>query len=152
MLLIFITLILVEGASAEIIINNLAEVYNAGDSINASITIQKQESAAGYLESYLNCGEKLLVHKQHYALVENKKKEIGIEFPASLDGRCHLEVIFDGESKDSQEFEISNIIDLDYSLNNRLFFPAEKINGFRYHENWLENLLISASSRKACVN
>jgi hypothetical protein len=23
--------------------------------------------------------------------------------------------------------------------------PAEKLNGFRYHDNWLENLLVSAS-------
>ena len=30
--------------------------------------------------------------------------------------------------------------------------PAEKVNGFRYHDNWLHNLLISASSGGCCYH
>jgi len=119
--------ILITNASAEIIINDLGEIYSAGDNINASISIQKQESAADYLQCYLGCGERLLVHKQYYNVEGNKKREIVFGFPASLNGKCHLEVIFDGENKDSQEFEISDAIELDYSLNNKLFFPSEKL-------------------------
>ncbi|GEM_PF-3315413 len=119
--------VILESVSAELIISGLEGVYNIGDNVNVNVSIQKQKNTADYLETYLDCGDRLLVHKKYYPIEENKKKDVTIEFPASLKGNCSIEAIFDGESKDSQEFEISEVIELDYTLNNKIFFPAEKL-------------------------
>jgi len=47
-LLIF--LVLLELASAEIIIDNVEGVYNIGDEVNLSFSIEKQKSVSDYLK------------------------------------------------------------------------------------------------------
>lgn len=130
-------LLLVEIASAEIIMGPLDEVYSIGDEINLSFSIQKQKNSADYLECYLDCGSRLLVHKEYYLLDKVSKKSLWISFPASLDGKCFVEVSFDGEAKKSPEFEISEVINVDFSLNNQIFFPGETvfINGTAVKQN-----------------
>ena len=130
-------LFLIEGVGAEIIISELSDVYNVGDEINLSFSIQKQKNSGDYLECYLDCGDRLLVHKKYYLLEKDSKKNFEVSFPASLKGKCLVEVNFDGEKEESSDFEISNQIDADFSLNNKLFFPGEvvSINGTAIKKN-----------------
>ena len=122
-----IFLILIETVSAEIIISSLDDVYNVGDEINLSFSIQKQKNSADYVECYLDCGDRFLVHKRYYVLEKDKKKSFEINFPSKEAGKCSVDVSFDGEKEESSDFEISNKVDVEFSLNNKLFFPEETI-------------------------
>jgi hypothetical protein len=124
-LLIFLAVF--ELVSAEIIIDNVDGIYSIGDEINLSFSIEKQKSASDYVEVYLQCGERNLVHKKYYSLEKNQKKELEIEFPTRVVGDCFAEVVFDGEKEESSGFEISNNINIEFSINNKLFFPGEKV-------------------------
>ncbi len=124
-LLIF--LVLLELASAEIIIDNIEGVYSIGDEINLSFSIEKQKGVSDYVELYLDCGERSLVHKKYYSLEKDKKRNFEIEFPVSTVGDCYVEVVFDGEEVESSGFEVSDNINVEISINNKFFFPNEKV-------------------------
>ncbi len=128
LLVVFIIIFSVSLVSGKIIFEgDFEEVYNIEDSIFVNFSIEKQTSASGYIETFLDCKERLLVHKKYYKINSNKKQYLYFEFPASLVGRCNLEVIFDNEAGTSEEFQISNRILVDYDLNNKFFFPLEKV-------------------------
>ncbi len=120
-------LVLLELASAEIIIDNVEGTYNIGDELNLSFSIEKQKSISDYLEVYLDCSERELVHKKYYSIEKDKKRNFEIKFPATTVGECYVEVVFNNENEESSSFKVSNNINIETSINNKLFFPNENL-------------------------
>jgi len=122
------------------------ELYNIGDSVYVNFSVEKQIPTSGYIETFLKCdGQNLSVYKK-YSKIDSGKKYFIFEFPASLKGNCNIGVKFDNEAENSEEFEISDEIIINYNLNNKFFFPLEKmiINGTAIKKNGelLEGIII----------
>lgn len=128
----FIVMFLIHFISGEIIFNeSFEDRYSVGDLIKVNFFVEKQIIVLDYVEVFLVCGgDKELVSKQPLQTEVNKKNYFSFEFPAFLEGDCYLEIQFDGESKKSDDFEISNEIIIDYQINNKIFSPSDEINLF----------------------
>jgi hypothetical protein len=139
-ILILLFLALLNSVSGQIILQEVPSVYNVGDSVDIGFSIEMLEKTSGYVECYLNCGERLLVYKKYQVMEENQKYYFNLSFPVFNKGKCDLEAAFAGEKETSEEFEVSNLIRIDYSMNNKFFFPSEKliINGAAVKSNGKE--------------
>ncbi len=113
---------------------NPKETYNLGDIIDINFTVQN--NAQDYLTSYLNCnGNEILIFKQ-LTKIENKEN-FNFNAFASETGKCKIKIEFGGESASSNEFEISNDIDLNFEIKNKFLYPSETltINGTAIKKN-----------------
>jgi len=113
---------------------NPKETYNLGDIIDINFTVQN--NAQDYLTSYLNCnGNEILIFKQ-LTKIENKEN-FNFNAFASETGKCKIKIEFGGESASSNEFEISNDVDLNFEIKNKFLYPSETltINGTAIKKN-----------------
>ena len=103
---------------------NPKETYNLGDIIDINFTVQN--NAQDYLTSYLNCnGNEILIFKQ-LTKIENKEN-FNFNAFASETGKCKIKIEFGGESASSNEFEISNDVDLNFEIKNKFLYPSETL-------------------------
>ncbi|MBD3253114.1 hypothetical protein GF386_05255, partial [Candidatus Pacearchaeota archaeon] len=135
-----IVLLLVPFCSASnkgiIFTNELQGVYSMRDNINVEFTVEKDITSSGFVEVVLDCeGDDLVVYRKYQEIKSDFKNDFSIDFPALLKGDCGVIVKFSGFKEKSQEFEISDRIDVDYDLSSKYLFP-------------LENLLINGTAIK----
>ena len=125
--------------SADIFIeDNFDNLYNVGDLIDLNFSIVNDYSVSGFIEVTLECDDNNFLLKKEYASLEaSKKKYFYVESPLAIEGDCDIEISYLGESEISEEFKISDRIEIQYFLNDKSFFPNEtlKINGSAKKEN-----------------
>jgi hypothetical protein len=125
--LLMLLFVLLPLASAQIIFQNtFGSVYNVGEVINSTVSVSRQISMSDYLDSYLVCaGVSKLVSRDYLKLNPNQAQTVNIDFPASMEGQCYFNSVFDGESQKSENFLISSNININYHLNDLSFFPGD---------------------------
>ncbi|MEM4719599.1 MAG: hypothetical protein QXG18_01920, partial [Candidatus Pacearchaeota archaeon] len=117
-------------------ISDIKNVYNLGDEIIATLTINPS-SVAGNFEYSLNCGEDketIIFYKgaENYFEVGkeiklNTRIILDRQFIGNLSGECYLKVVLGSESFSSQKFKISNKIKVDTKLDKFFYNPGESI-------------------------
>lgn len=124
----FLLLFVLSSVNAVIFIeDDFENRYNVGESVILEFKLSSDSSVNDFVESYLKCdGKKLLVDKR-YVFLNSESKNFDIEFPLKSTGECQFEVVFRGDKAVSDEFEISSDIEIVYFLNDKYFFPNEKI-------------------------
>ena len=130
-LLIF-TIFLISTASAEIIIQNQPNsVYNLGDTLTISATVKSLVSATDTLYMDLICeGQSVNFYKNGVSLSFGEEKEIeaSLIFTKNLigeiKGKCKVKGTFKGDYILTDEFSVSNKINLIPESNNTIFTPG----------------------------
>ncbi len=115
--------------SATIVIDDdFDHLYNVGDLVEVNFSVIKDYDVSGFVEALLDCGEdKFVLKKDYVSLEEDRKKYIYLESPLAIEGDCRVVVSFLNEEERSVEFEVSDKIEIDYTLNDRFFLPYEKL-------------------------
>lgn len=123
-------------SSTILIEDDFDNVYSVGDKAELEFSISSNSVVSDFVESYLKCdGDSELIDKR-YIFLDNEKKDFSLEFPLMSEGECQFEVEFRNEEDVSEEFRISDKIEIDYEINGKSFFPEEEI-------------LINGTARKA---
>jgi hypothetical protein len=127
--------LLISTVSAELIINGQPkDMYNIGDTISVPITIKSLTNTQGFFQVNLICSEKEInFYKSWISL--NPKNETKINASVQLmqemvgksRGACNIEVSLLKESTLTEEFIISNLIEVKASINKNKFNPEEEI-------------------------
>jgi len=102
------------------------QIYNLNDIININLSITKEYAISDYLESYLICnGDETLIFKKLVNV--EKRQNFSFKAIASEIGNCKIKVLFNDEEQLSNPFEITDEIIVNFNINNKFFFPLEKI-------------------------
>lgn len=127
----------ISSISAEILISQPKAIYALGNELSSEITIGAIEQ--GYMDVNLICsGETISLY--HDVPDSNKitiNRQLTPLYIGNLIGNCHLEALYNSKTKQSQNFEISNLIQISLS-NTNLITEAGKnigISGFAYRKN-----------------
>lgn len=146
-LLIHLALILILSPliSAEIILNQQPrEIYNLGDVINIPVTIKTSSGISGVLNMDLICkGREENFYKNGISLSAGEEMRVESSLVliknviSDLKGDCVIKAHIEEKSALTREFEISNLINVDTSLERTSFNPGEtiRINGEAVNEN-----------------
>ena len=129
---------LLSFVSAEIIINQQPnDLYNLGERITIPVTISTSEGIYDFLEFSLICdGQEKELPKEEMELPPNEvikiEKSIFLieKFINKLTGSCEIKVAFESTPEDfvfTNEFKISNLINLKIETEQREFNPGESI-------------------------
>jgi hypothetical protein len=125
LLLIFLVIPILPLASSKIIFNHQPDsVYNLGDTLSASFYIE--DSDEGYVEAYLDCGEDTLFFKK-YVILSGRSEDFNVSAKLDYKGNCKVKAIFKDEEGNTDEFEVTDKIDLKFTINNKNYSPLEKI-------------------------
>jgi hypothetical protein len=117
-------LLLISIVSAKIIITlQPDEIYNLGDKINVEFYIE--DSGEDFLEAYIDCENKFVIYKKFYNL--NEREEFTLSAPAQETGPCRIGIEFNKNKEVTTEFNISDKINVEYSINTKTFLPSDKI-------------------------
>jgi|TARA_Y100000310_G_scaffold244335_1_gene249073 hypothetical protein len=129
---------LVSFASAEIIINQQPnEIYNLGERINIPITLTTAEGIYDFLQVSLICnGQEKKLPKEEIDLPSNEvikiEKSIFLiqKFINGLTGNCEIKAYLEASPENyvfSNEFKLSNSINVELETEQREFNPEEDI-------------------------
>ena len=130
-LLIF-TIFFISTASAEIIFHDQPNsVYNLGDALTISATVKSLVSATDTLYMDLICeGQSVNFYKNGVSLSSGEEKEVeaSLIFTKNLigeiKGKCKVKGTFKGDYVLTDEFRVSNAINLIPESNNTIFTPG----------------------------
>ena len=125
-------------ASAEMIISQQPiEVYNLGDVLDTSITLTTSKGIYDYLQISLICNNyKTILPKEEISLAANGEliveKSIFLinKFIGSTVGTCKIKVALEDSPQDSifsNEFEISNSLNIESRIEEKDFEPGDDI-------------------------
>ena len=123
-LLIFIlSLFLINLASAEILLGQTKTIYSAGDNLILNLNVKSTSGNQGFLHVDLRCGnesETVLHVPLTLSAGESQNFDNNISltknFLNGMLGICYLEASFAGETDQSQNFEISDVLLVDLSV------------------------------------
>jgi len=103
---------LVSLASAEIIISQPNALYSLGDELSFQVTLSKL--GIGYMDVSLVCpgSTENLYHNVPDSTKTTIKRKLTQDYIGNLYGACRISTSYDGETKESQSFEISRSIDI----------------------------------------
>lgn len=135
-ILVFIVgILLISIVSAELIINEPPKnVYNIGDTISVPITVKALTNTQGFFQVNLICSEKEInFYKSWISLIPKNETKINAsvqlmqEMLGNSRGACKIEVSLLKESILTEDFIISNLIEVKTSINKNKFNPEEEI-------------------------
>lgn len=115
-------------ANAEIFISQPDEVYNLNDVLSVNVSLKESSSISGLLQASLVCPTKTVVF---YA--DGSVKLAANEVQAFLaswridgvSGTCHIWAEFESETAESEEFLVTNRVDVSLELNKQYLQPDE---------------------------
>lgn len=124
--------LLISCVSATTLFSQTKSLYNLGESINVVAKVKPSSDINGFLELGLDCGELKEFYKQYLSLSVGEEKEISTNLPlnnffVSDAGTCKIVSIFGSETSYSQEFEVSDEIDVIASIDNSNPLPGSEI-------------------------
>lgn len=165
---------LISFISADIIIlQNPANVYNLGDMISIPVKITSLTDTGNPFTIKLICnGEEIEVHKEYIMLSPGAETERNPPIPliknfiGDLSGNCAIKYVFGDEIKKTNEFVISNRININITSSQKDFSPEEQIviegvakkingdevNGFVEMQMYSENGLSTVSASNTVKN
>jgi len=138
-MLLCLVIMLTPAISAEIILNEPKQIYNVGDEIFVSVLVSEIKDEPLRLE--LVCSEARepfyisYMHERSvdvYFMISKKK------FDSGLRGECKIIASYGNETQTTNEFNITNLIEVEVMLNDKQFLPgaslmlngnAKKLNG-----------------------
>jgi len=124
------------GAKAEIAISQPNSAYNLGDTINTDFKISYGQDANIYFKAVLSCRNDTLMYFSPIEVEKNREKTISVNWPVSQAlGLCKISAHLDGDSASSEhlmteesgQFELSDKININASINKELFRPLEEL-------------------------
>ncbi|MBA7682449.1 hypothetical protein ES703_90799 [subsurface metagenome] len=133
-LLIFVILF-TSLVSAEIIITQQPnKIYNLGDTISIPVTIISQSKVSGILQMGLICnGHEINFYEDGVTLISGgeEKREPHLvlikEKIGEIKGMCKIKAMFRGEYTLTEEFIVSNLINIQITSNKTEFNPGDNI-------------------------
>ncbi len=122
-------------ASAEIIINQQPkDLYNLGDIITLPAKIVISKDTSSFFSMYLICnGIQTEIHKEYVTLSAGQEKQINPSIPliknfiGRTTGTCKIKSALEGEYALTNEFKISDLINVEIKTEKREFDPQENI-------------------------
>lgn len=129
-LLVFLALPLI--SSTLIIEDDFEDIYSIGDLVEINFSIERAMSVSGFVEVFLQCKNDEFILKKEYVFVEGgKRKNFYFESPLNIDGDCWIKAVFLNEEERSSSFDVSDFLNIGYTLNDKFFLPEDliKING-----------------------
>ena len=120
-------LILPPLASSKIIFEEQPEdIYNLDDVVGVNVSVDRENAASDYLEAFLICeGDEELIYKHYYE--DREKFSLWIDSIANERGDCNIEIKFGDEEGESNEFEISDQVDVSFEVNDKFLLPLEEL-------------------------
>src|SRR3989338_6947447 len=128
-------LFLINGVVGEIFLGQPANsLYNVGDIFNIGISLSSNVKIVDFFKGTLVCNEgHIEIYKSLQSLNVGEKKEINIEISVApsiignFSGECYLSAEYIGDVKESQRFEISRNIKVNFDVDGVAFSPKEKV-------------------------
>ena len=114
-------------SSAVLIEDDFRSTYSVGDKVELDFSVSSNSFVSDFVDSYLKCDGKSVLIDKRYVFLDNDKKSFSLEFPVLSEGDCRFRVAFRNENDESEEFEISEDIEIEYGLNGKYFSPGEEI-------------------------
>ncbi len=135
LLFVIFGILLTSLASAEILISEQPnEIYNFGETINVPIIIKSLTGVTGSFEMFLICGgNEINFYKNGINLKAGQEKRIDAsliltpQMTAGLKGKCVIKSILGAEYVLTNEFSISDLINLQVSADKSQIDPGESI-------------------------
>src|SRR3989344_1034038 len=120
--------------SAAIFMSQPAYLYNAGDEMNFSVTLNPGTQIQDFLRAKLNCGESNIdLYNVFYSMQAGSQKVVNIDvfltsnIVNNMQGQCFISAFYGNENVQSQAFELSRKIDVNAETNSFLFNPGNNI-------------------------
>jgi len=122
-------------ASAEILISQVGNVYNIGDELSVDITLAPSIYVNDFLRVDISCGtENVNIYNQPYEIDSGEEQDVSVIVPAleksiigSLIGNCHLQASYGEENVNSQDFILTNEININLNLAQVKYNPGETV-------------------------
>ncbi|MGB9707764.1 MAG: hypothetical protein ACPLXC_00315 [Candidatus Pacearchaeota archaeon] len=132
--LFFISLLLINLASATIILSNVNPIYNLGDMIKLEAKVSRAEAFSGFFRIGLFCNNtETLMYFSPIDLVKNKEKAITVNFPVAKTGSCYISATLEDnyntkiEETKTPTVSLSNKINIVLNVNQNEFEPKDKL-------------------------
>jgi hypothetical protein len=111
-LMLFMGLLAISLASAQIIISQPKALYSLGDDL--SFTVKIDSIKVGYMDAALICssGGANMYHSVPEGTSISLNRKLTPDYIANLSGSCHVSASYAGETENGQSFEISEVIDV----------------------------------------
>jgi len=119
--------------SAEIMLSQPQAIYNLGDSLGVSATIKASQDSSGFFELSLNCengSQNFYRSPLSLKADEERKIETSLVLTKSVvlgAGNCDLDASFIDESKQSQQFKVSDKVDVSLNVDNLSVDPSKEV-------------------------
>jgi hypothetical protein len=120
--------------SAEILISQPDSLYNVGDDFNIKITLSPVVDTHGFFVASLVCDSgEIEIYKVPKSVDANTQEEIGIRavlerfLTESLIGECNVKANYGEDSAQSQTFELSRNVKVNFDIDGIIFDPIEDV-------------------------
>ncbi|MBU1136061.1 MAG: hypothetical protein KJ559_00955, partial [Nanoarchaeota archaeon] len=128
---ILINLVLV---SSEIMFSQPEYIYNLGDQLNTTLTLNQNQDSSGFFEIYLECDSiSKNFYRNPFTLAAHEEKIIETSFLLTKSflgtnyGDCNIQARYNDEVEVSQKFVISDKIEVSLSLDSLEVEPGKEI-------------------------
>jgi class 3 adenylate cyclase len=121
------TVFVISFANAEILISQPKAFYNLGDEISFDIKIDSIKT--GYFDADLICNglNKNIYHNVPESTSFGIKRKLISDYIGDLTGVCYVKLTYGADEKASQNFEISNEIDISLEIENMTYSAGDNI-------------------------
>ncbi|MBI2451875.1 hypothetical protein HYV50_02225 [Candidatus Pacearchaeota archaeon] len=132
-------ILLIPLTSATILMGQPRSFYNVGDEFNLTITISSAKDSTDFFIATLVCDEgqgEVELYKSPFSLKKSTEEKIFIltildkTFVQDLLGNCHVKATYADEQAQTQNFELTNKIDIIINLRGTVFGPGDNVNVF----------------------
>src|SRR3989344_5040855 len=121
-LVLFSIFLLSYTVSAEVILGQPKNVYNVGDLLSVSVLVHPSSSTTDFLIVRMKCNNEIELYRNTLSISSSETREIVIDTLLRINiignsrGTCYLEASYDQETARSQNFELTDMIDVESSL------------------------------------
>jgi hypothetical protein len=108
-------------------------LYNIGDEVNFSFSIESKIPVYGFVDADLFCEDNLKqnVFRSSVNLISNSSKTFNVSFFSDIKGDCYVKISLIDEEENTNNFYITDELDVKVFIDSKVFYPEEilKING-----------------------
>ena len=128
-LVLFSIFLLSYTVSAEVILGQPKNVYNVGDLLSVSVLVHPSSSTTDFLSVKMKCNNEIELYRNTLSISSSETREIVVDslltpnIIGTSKGECYLEASYNQEAVRSQNFELTDVIDVESNLQGA--FPAE---------------------------
>lgn len=134
LVLLVMGLFVVPGVSAGILIGQPDNFYNLGEILTTSLTLKPASDTEDFLEVGIVCSnESIEIHKEFIGLEAGEERIVDVvallskSIIGSLSGQCYVATEYGNENVESTDFEITNLINIDFNLDKTKFTAGEEL-------------------------